>query len=390
MPWDLDTQAPNVPLTYEELTKWATRLKASKDDINRGRLFQLINLASPHSISRAYLELVNAGRYRACKGWGQQESQEQDNLEEEYDDLTGMDVKEYVRSAQEDLQDDANDLSITGFEVSSNNREATNLATEICHMFQKSVTVNVIQDPSGDMTSVLSDDRQRNLRAQMRDVTGAKEASKIIFKIKATKNADDVTEEDDDHDDDDDSVFSTDLDAYDFDDDGLLSNVDPTSILAPIAVEERHPYPVYAEPEGLNAAQRNFFKTIFDYYIAYLKYEHEGAPMPEAPLIMLDGAAGTGKTWVLSQMILLLGEDLFVTVAATGSAAYQMQGNGTTAHAFFNIKVMNKTDKKNFRPQLDKRPMKTVENVKLNRCRFIIIDEISLVPPHLFTVWLSL
>ena len=398
MPWDLETQAPNVPLNYEELLKWATSLKSSKDDINRGRLYQLMNLSSPFSIPRESMELVNAGRYRGCKPWGEQESHEQDYFEQDRD-TDSNDVREYIRNEESKLQDDMATLLVTGFESSSHNREATMLASSICDMLNKaneqaSGTVSELLPSSGRL---LPDDRQRNLKEQMRDQTDASVASNIISKIKATKNDDDANDDDDDEeeeeenvDDEDVCVWSPDLDGYEIDENDPRYSIEPASTLAPIAVEEQCVYPEYKEPEGLNDGQRKFFQSIFKYFIDLLRHHNEGGPMPMAPLVMLDGAAGTGKTWVLAQLIKLLGEEHFITVAATGSAAFQMEGNSSTAHSFFNIKVMAKSTKKSLQPQLDIRPLKTVENLKVIRCKFLIIDEISLVPPPLFLVCVTL
>jgi ATP-dependent DNA helicase PIF1 len=97
--------------------------------------------------------------------------------------------------------------------------------------------------------------------------------------------------------------------------------------------------------------------------------------------VFLTGSAGTGKTYLLNQYIDYLKErDMVLAVTApTGIAASHI--NGMTIHSFFGIGIRENVDKY----FLDSLIQKEFLHKRINKLKVLIIDEISMVSPELFS-----
>ncbi|MCF6245589.1 MAG: AAA family ATPase, partial [Sulfurovum sp.] len=97
--------------------------------------------------------------------------------------------------------------------------------------------------------------------------------------------------------------------------------------------------------------------------------------------VFITGSAGTGKTYVLRQYMDYLRERrVYSTVVApTGIAASHL--GGQTIHAFFALGIRDSIDEGYVEFLMDKKYLKT----RFSKLRLLIIDEISMVSPELFS-----
>jgi len=97
--------------------------------------------------------------------------------------------------------------------------------------------------------------------------------------------------------------------------------------------------------------------------------------------VFLTGSAGTGKTYILNQYILYLkSRKIYPTIVApTGIAASHL--GGQTIHSFFSLGIRDEIDDSFVQNLLDKKYIQ----VKFAKLKVLIIDEISMVSPFLFT-----
>ena len=94
--------------------------------------------------------------------------------------------------------------------------------------------------------------------------------------------------------------------------------------------------------------------------------------------IFFTGAAGTGKSHVLKELIKILPPDTTAVTASTGCAAAPLHGQ--TLHAFAGIGIGNKTTQEAIASiKSRKRLLKNWKNVQI-----LVIDEVSMIPAHFF------
>jgi len=97
--------------------------------------------------------------------------------------------------------------------------------------------------------------------------------------------------------------------------------------------------------------------------------------------VFLTGSAGTGKTHVLHEYILYLkSRKIYPTIVApTGIAASHL--NGQTIHSYFALGIRDNIDEYFIENLLDKKYLQT----RFSKLKVLIIDEISMVSPEIFT-----
>ncbi len=98
--------------------------------------------------------------------------------------------------------------------------------------------------------------------------------------------------------------------------------------------------------------------------------------------VFLTGSAGTGKTFVLKQYINYLRDNkIFPTILApTGIAASLLKGK--TIHSFFSLGIKDSFSEEDIKDIVDKSYLKK----RFENLQVLIIDEISMVSPTIFTV----
>lgn len=97
--------------------------------------------------------------------------------------------------------------------------------------------------------------------------------------------------------------------------------------------------------------------------------------------VFLTGSAGTGKTYILNEYILYLKSRKIIptVVAPTGIAASHL--NGQTIHSFFSLGIRDSIDEYFISLLLEKKYLQT----RFKKLKVLIIDEISMVSPNVFT-----
>jgi len=97
--------------------------------------------------------------------------------------------------------------------------------------------------------------------------------------------------------------------------------------------------------------------------------------------VFLTGSAGTGKTYILNEYILYLKSRKIIptVVAPTGIAASHL--NGQTIHSFFSLGIRDSIDEYFISNLLEKKYLQT----RFKKLKVLIIDEISMVSPNVFT-----
>jgi len=97
--------------------------------------------------------------------------------------------------------------------------------------------------------------------------------------------------------------------------------------------------------------------------------------------VFMTGSAGTGKTYILNQFIFYLKSRKIVPtiVAPTGIAASHLQGQ--TIHSFFSLGIRDIVDYDYIESLLEKKYLQT----RFSKLKVLIIDEISMVSPEIFT-----
>jgi len=98
--------------------------------------------------------------------------------------------------------------------------------------------------------------------------------------------------------------------------------------------------------------------------------------------VFLTGSAGTGKTFVLQQYIDYLRDNkIFPTIlASTGIAASLLKGK--TIHSFFSLGIKDSFSDEDIFDIVTKTYLKK----RFENLQVLIIDEISMVPPTIFTI----
>jgi len=113
-------------------------------------------------------------------------------------------------------------------------------------------------------------------------------------------------------------------------------------------------------------------KEVFDVVVEAIFCEY-----PENNLFFIDGAAGTGKTFVYNAIIQVLNkkEEPFISLASTGIAATLLK-NGRTAHSVFKLPlILNETSTCRVKS-------KSKDAALLKNCKIIIWDEVTMSPNH--------
>jgi len=97
--------------------------------------------------------------------------------------------------------------------------------------------------------------------------------------------------------------------------------------------------------------------------------------------VFLTGSAGTGKTYILNEYILYLKSRKIMPtiVAPTGIAASHL--NGQTIHSFFALGIRDNIDEYFCQNLIEKKYLQT----RFNKLKVLIIDEISMVSPEIFS-----
>lgn len=97
--------------------------------------------------------------------------------------------------------------------------------------------------------------------------------------------------------------------------------------------------------------------------------------------VFLTGSAGTGKTYILNEYILYLKSRKIIPtiVAPTGIAASHL--NGQTIHSYFSLGLRDNVDEYFISNLLEKKYLQT----RFKKLKVLIIDEISMVSPNIFT-----
>ena len=97
--------------------------------------------------------------------------------------------------------------------------------------------------------------------------------------------------------------------------------------------------------------------------------------------VFITGSAGTGKTYILNEYILYLKSRKIIPtiVAPTGIAASHLQGQ--TIHSYFSLGIRDNIDEQFVENLLSKKYIQT----KFNKLKILIIDEISMVSPNIFS-----
>ena len=97
--------------------------------------------------------------------------------------------------------------------------------------------------------------------------------------------------------------------------------------------------------------------------------------------VFLTGSAGTGKTHILNEYILYLKSRKIIPtiVAPTGIAASHL--NGQTIHSYFSLGIRDSIDDDFISNLLEKKYLQT----RFKKLKLLIIDEISMVSPNIFT-----
>jgi hypothetical protein len=97
--------------------------------------------------------------------------------------------------------------------------------------------------------------------------------------------------------------------------------------------------------------------------------------------VFITGSAGTGKTYLLNKFTFYLKSRKIIPtiVAPTGIAASHLQGQ--TIHSFFSLGIRNEIDDYFIESLLEKKYLQT----RFSKLKVLIIDEISMVSPEIFT-----
>ena len=97
--------------------------------------------------------------------------------------------------------------------------------------------------------------------------------------------------------------------------------------------------------------------------------------------VFLTGSAGTGKTYILNEYTLYLRSRKIIptVVAPTGIAASHL--NGQTIHSYFSLGLRDSVDEYFISNLLEKKYLQT----RFKKLKVLIIDEISMVSPNIFT-----
>jgi len=97
--------------------------------------------------------------------------------------------------------------------------------------------------------------------------------------------------------------------------------------------------------------------------------------------VFLTGSAGTGKTYILNEYIIYLkSRKIYPTIVApTGIAASHL--GGQTIHSLFSLGIRNEIDESFIQNLLEKKYLQ----MRFSKLRVLIIDEISMVSPFIFS-----
>ena len=128
---------------------------------------------------------------------------------------------------------------------------------------------------------------------------------------------------------------------------------------------EPHMFTTSASAENLQGCQLEVYTTVKDHF------ESENSP----PLRMIiTGTAGTGKSYVIQCIRLLLGDSLKVA-APTGVASFIIEG--TTLHSLLHLPTRGEFK------QLEGKRLQTLQQA-MSTTRYTVIDEMSMVGRKMF------
>ena len=129
---------------------------------------------------------------------------------------------------------------------------------------------------------------------------------------------------------------------------------------------ETQPAEITADPAHLQGKQLHAYNIV---------REHLEGNGVEGPLRMIvSGTAGTGKSYLINCLKLLLGDRLDVT-APTGAAAFNVHGN--TLHSLLSLPVKGESK------DLEGKQLQTLQKL-LEGVKYLIVDEMSMVGRKMF------
>ena len=324
-PWNLTTHAPDISLTYAALTQWVATLEQSPYFEDKCRLFWLENLAQGMKVDTETLKVMSAWRFRCARVWSSA-----DNMMH----LANEKVTEKVScpGLSRELEEEADweqMLLDPDCEQSKSAKSATAIADHLTSLsLESGFTANSGQTESARLDEGPSDDFQ-----------------KVFSKI-TKKSAEDGEEEEgqeeDASEDESDNVILRDVEAPD--DEIPVVEVPEVEIAQDLidraftnttvrSIQDRVPTSPIAE---LNKTQNEVLVRVSEWFNRTYAEINGHLLANNGLLLMLSGAAGTGKSFLVQKLVSRLGEDRIRCVSFQGLAASLLPG-GRTIHSAFAI-----------------------------------------------------
>ena len=294
------------PLTYAELLRYVTMLQHSDRYIDKARLHWIRIASQGLSVSAKELKMHTQFRGRATKYWGS-ENDENQLLQEELNPFRKQPDESTAAEALRQFIDSYDAL------VATDNQETLDTMRNIETSISRISVLDQDHSNSPDNitpSSSLSFDALARAKFQPtdpNDVIANKQMFKRIraFKMSPESNATSASFENAD------SAMVTSQDS-------AVSAVDNV-------------------PQSLNPTQQDIFNQCIGWYEADDAHRENPNefPLPEALLVVLTGAAGTGKTFLINQIIEKINKPgAFKCCAPTGIAATNLP-NGYTVHTLY-------------------------------------------------------
>ena len=360
-PWNLQTHAPDIPLNWTSLQAWiaADLAPASASIMSKATLFWIRVLSQGMRISATTLKTISGWRSRFSHRWTSVERR-----------LASLPEFEIIGESSEDIVE-----SGLGEQVLQELRALNAILDPNVALCDTAINaqkgIQVLQYCHGDSERNL----QRACNADRVIMTDCVLVSEICDRIQDPQR--DIVNSDSDY-------------TYDTDVNGAMPS-GPNESQDEVAVADEGI--VHLPGLQLNEKQKQAYDKVITWYdadaeelaaIARLpSWHHANRIRQVKPLrLLIEGAAGTGKSFFVKQLINQIQSSNVVCTAYTGSAASGLP-NGKTTHSCFGLEcrttrsVGGKSVSKDSNGSLHAR-------AAFGNARVLVIDEVSLMNAQVF------
>ena len=375
-PWSLETYRPDVELSYEGLSEWIHTMEQSPYFEDKCRLFWMENLAQGMKIDTDTLKVMTAWRARCARVWSANDNMIHLSTERVVE-------KSHHLGISQELQMDADLqrrlLNPDGI-PSKSARQAELLAENIFDMVKD---VGVLQNPSIRQSAILDETEKGAFQEVFERISKGKDDGIETFEEQHEQSSDDSSDEGESQPDEDsgqnenltmEENLNLEPSSLQIEDGHELAPQDTVDRALEIQTRRHIRNCVPTTPiQQLNEKQNDVLVRISQWFNDTQTGLYP--PNSDGIKLLLSGAAGTGKSFLVRKIVERLGIEQIRCVSFQGVAASLLPG-GNTIHTTFAIST-NKEYAIN--SKTCRRARKNFGNAVL-----LIIDEISNTSPQLF------